>query len=100
MKKSRDKITRSHTTSIEAVKPFLQFAKSHPEITKISLGIIKPIKTSPSRRIKTTPEPACLLIHIRGVRAIQTIRFFTPNPSLLKKDVESFANMLGFEISK
>ena len=100
MKKSKDKITRSHTTSIEAVEPFLHFAKDHPEITKISLGIIKPIKTSQTKRIKTTPENACLLIQVRGVRAIQTIRFFAQNPSLLKKDIESFAYKLGFEISK
>jgi hypothetical protein len=100
VKKPKDKITRSHTTSIEAVGPFLQFAKSHPEITKISLGIIKPIKTSPAKRIKTTPEQACLLLQIRGVRAIQTIRFFTQNPIILKKDVESFAKTQGFEISK
>lgn len=100
MKKPKDKITRSHTTSIEAVEPFLEFAKSHPEITKISLGIIKSIKTSNTKRIKTTPEQACLLINIRGVRAIQTIRFFCPNPPSLKKDVESFAYTKGFEISK
>jgi hypothetical protein len=100
MKKPKDKITRSHTTSIEVVKPFLDFAKSHPEITKISLGIIKPIKTSPIKRIKTTPEQACLLIQIRGIRAIQTIRFYTQNPHILKKDIESFARTMDFEISK
>jgi hypothetical protein len=100
MKKPKDKITRSHTTSIEAVKPFLDFAKSHPEITKISLGIIKPIKTSHTKRIKTIPEPACLLVQIRGVRAIQTIRFFTKDPNVLKKDIDSFAYTSGFEISK
>ncbi len=100
MKKPKDKITRSHTTSIEAVEPFLEFAKSHPEITKISLGIIKPIKTSQTKRLKTTPEQACLLLNIRGVRAIQTIRFFTPNPVTLKKIIDSFAKKLGFEISK
>lgn len=100
MKKPKDKITRSHTTSIEAVAPFLEFAKSHPEITKISLGIIKPIKTSATKRLKATPEQACLLLQIRGVRAIQTIRFFTSHPPTLKKIIESFAKTLDFEISK
>ena len=98
MKKPKDKITRSHTTSIEAVEPFLAFAKSHPEITKISLGIIKPIKTSATKRLKSTPELACLVLNIRGIRAIQTIRFYTQDPKQLKKEIEIFAKKINFEI--
>ena len=100
MKKPKDKITRSHTTSIDAVAPFLDFAKSHPEITKISLGIIKPIKTTQIKRIKTIPEQACLCIQIRGIKAIQTIRFYTKDPIILKKEIDSFAKSLNFEIRK
>jgi hypothetical protein len=100
MKRPKDKITRSHTTSIEAVQPFLTFARSHPKITKISLGIIKPIKTSASKRLKLNPEPACLVLNIRGIRAIQTIRFYTQDPIQLKKEIETYAKTLNFEIVK
>lgn len=98
MKKSKDKITRSHTTSIDAVKPFLDFAKSHSEISKISLGIIKPIKTSTTKRIKCISEDACLFVKVRGNRAIQEIRFFTKDIHQFEKEFKKYAKSIGFDL--
>ena len=100
MKKSRNKVTRSHSTSIEAVEPFLVLAKKSKDITKISLGIIKPIKTAPQKRIKCTLEQACVLTQIRGNRAIQEIRFFTNQLQQFKTELETIARDLGYEVSR
>ena len=100
MKKSRNKVTRSHSTSIEAVEPFLVLAKKSKDITKISLGIIKPIKTVQQKRIKCTVEQACILLQIRGNRAIQEIRLFTKQLEHFKVEIETIARDLGYEVSK
>jgi hypothetical protein len=100
MKKTRNKVTRSHSTSIEATEPFLVFAKNHNDITKISLGIIKPIKTVQQKRIKCTLEQACILLQIRGNRAIQEIRFFTDKLQQLKSELETLARNNDYEVSK
>lgn len=100
MKKSRTKITRSHSTSIEATEPFILFARQHKDITKISLGIIKPIKTVQQRRVKCTLEKACILLQIRGNRAIQEIRLFTKELEQLREELEILAMNLGYEVSK
>ena len=100
VKKARNKITRSHSTSIQAVDTFLILAKKDKDISKISLGIIKPIKTASQKRIKCTLENACVRVQVRGNSAIQEIRFFTTKLEEFKSKLEIHAFKQGFEVSK
>lgn len=99
MKKSGGKFTRSHTTVIEAAEKVVDFGSKHPLITKISLGLIKPIKASTEYRAKCVVFPACILVHVRGKKAIQEIRFFSSNNLIVEKDIKKFLSTQNFIIT-
>lgn len=102
MKQSGGKCTLSHTTYIESAKDLIKFANKSPLVTKISLGIIKGLPHSKggiTKRIKCIREHACLLIKIRGNRAVQEIRFFSDKIQTLEKELILFAQEAGFKIS-
>jgi hypothetical protein len=80
MKRAGKKYTSTHTTIIEAAAPLTDFAYSNILVDKITLGLIKSLPGSKGgtvRRIKSTQEPACLFVKVRGNRAIQELRFFS-----------------------
>jgi hypothetical protein len=102
MKRTGKKCTSSHTTVIESSAEIVDFGNSCELVKKITLGIIKPIPHSrggPLKRIKCIQEAACLLLKIRGNRAIQEIRLFSDDIKSLEKKVCEYAKSIGFEIS-
>ncbi len=99
MKKTK-KITSSHSTYIEAALGFITLAQKDTSVTKISVGIIKVVKTSTDRRIKCNEEDACLVLKVRGNRAIQELRFYTQNHLELRRKVEKLAKDLSFKITQ
>ncbi len=101
MKLNGGKITKSHTTLIESAKPLIDFASKNALVSKISLGRITVIKGkgSSEKRIKRTEEKACLMVKIRGGRAIQEFRFFSTEVSELSKQLKTEAEKEGFSIS-
>ncbi len=74
------KITSSHTTVIDEAERIIKTAQELPEITKISLGIIKQIGTG-ERKILFTETPSGFLVKIRGGVTIQEIRVYTKDPA-------------------
>ncbi len=44
------KFTMRHTTIIESALPIVQMLKASPTVTKISLGVIKPVSRGQSRK--------------------------------------------------
>lgn len=102
MKRMGKKYTSTHTTIIDASASLVDFAHDHMLVTKITLGIIKPIPSSKGnliKRIKCAQEPACLFVKVRGNRAIQELRLFSSNVSQFEKEFKKFAHVQGFEVS-
>jgi len=88
-RKSRKKVTKSHSTSTDEGEIVIKAANKDPNVSKISLGVIKSgLRTAP-RRIKiSTLNPKTLLIKIRGVINVMTIRIYTSDLEATTKLIE------------
>lgn len=74
------KITSSHTTIIDAAETVIYAAQSLPEVSKISLGIIRQIGTG-KRKIEFKEISTGFLVRVRGGVTIQELRIFTSKPA-------------------
>ena len=76
---SGGKVNRSHSTAIDAAIPIVRAAQKFPEVSKISLGIIKQIgKGLPN--LKFTPINGGIKLVIRGSVCLQEIFVYTHDP--------------------
>ena len=80
------KLTRSHTTVIEAAIPAVTAAKESPSVTKIVIGVIKPTKTG-QIHIKFTPIQAGLRMQVRGNSAVQIFFIYTDRPDDVMREI-------------
>lgn len=71
------KISRSHTTIIDAAKKVVLKAEKLPEVNKISLGKITAGLPVGSHRIKCIPITGGLRAEIRGTSSKQQIYIYT-----------------------
>lgn len=86
---SGGKYTANHTTVIQAASRPAQAAASLACVSKISLGLIKTLKSGPPA-IKFIDEgPGCLLAKVRGPRAIQEVRIYTTNKGEVQAAMEA-----------
>jgi hypothetical protein len=70
------KITRSHTSIIDAAKPLIKAGEKTSLVSKMSLGIIKHIGTGkPS--LKFHPITGGVKVVVRGNTTIQELYFYT-----------------------
>ena len=83
------KLTRSHTSLIEAAEDVIKRATEMSEVSKISLGVIKQISVS-RPRIKFLPMTGGVRAIIRGNASIQEIFIYTSNP---KDTVKTLTNL-------
>ena len=82
------KFSRSHATKIDDADPLLKVAKKHPDVTKISLSKIDPLRSG-KPHLRITNIPVGLKLQIRGRNAVQIIFIFTPYPSRVKVAIQS-----------
>jgi len=82
------KITRSHTTVIEAAIPAVDAAKASAHVSKIVIGIIKPTKSG-QPHIKFTPIQAGLRMQVRGNTAVQIFYVYTDRPDEVEREIEA-----------
>ena len=73
------KITRNHTTLIDAAVPVVEFLQKRSEVSKISLGLIKVIGKGP-QNIKFHPVTGGWRLVIRGNISLQEVVVYTSNP--------------------
>lgn len=74
---SGGKFTSSHTTVTESAVGPARSAALLPCVSKVSLGLIKTLRSGPPA-IKFLDEgPGCVLAKIRGPRTIQEVRVYT-----------------------
>jgi hypothetical protein len=86
------KITRAHSTYIEAAEMLLNYLNNEPLVKKIVLGRIA-IKYRSSKSItpvKINTEKGCLLLKINSKNSNQEIRVYSENIDDLKKKLEKF----------
>ena len=80
------KLTRSHTTVIEAAIPAVSAAKESPHVSKIVVGVIKPTKTG-QPHIKFTSIQAGLRMQVRGNSAVQIFFVYTDRPDDVMQEI-------------
>jgi hypothetical protein len=80
------KITKSHTTIIDAAVSLVERAEKLPEVTKISLGEIKIIGKGKAN-VKFLPIPAGLKAVVRGNISKQEIFIYSSDPEKTKNDL-------------
>ena len=88
------KFNMRHTTIIESALPFVQMLKASPAVTKISIGVIKPVSSGQSRNggshhIKALVLSTAVRFSFRGGSSVQQFHVFGP-------DLHSIAS-LGIE---
>ena len=80
------KLTRSHTTLIDAAVPVVDFLQDHAGVTKISLGLIKVIGKGP-KSLKFHPVTGGWKLVIRGTVSLQELVAYTPDPGQLRSEI-------------
>lgn len=88
-RKSATKLTRSHTSIIDAAQAVVVAAQKHPEVDKISLGIIKQIGHTGGSRLKCQEISVGLLCSVRGSTTIQQLIIFTKNPAAVAEVLQN-----------
>jgi hypothetical protein len=73
------KVTRSHTTVIEAAIGAVNAAKASEHVSKIVIGVIEPTKKG-KPHIKFSPVQAGLRMRVRGNTAVQSFFVYTNRP--------------------
>ena len=74
------KFSGRHTTVIEAAIPIVDTAKKLPQVSKIVLSEIVPIRSGPMR-LRFAPVPAGLRMVVRGPSAQQLFFVYTSDPT-------------------
>jgi hypothetical protein len=87
-KATHKKITRSHTSAIEKADEVVSLIQKLPEVTKISLGIIKHIGVG-KPAVKFHPITGGFKAVIRGNISIQEIFVYTKDEMGVQKKIKS-----------
>lgn len=77
------RVSRQHSTVIEAAQPLVLFLRKLPEVTKIALGRLDVHLPSTEWRVKTTEISGGLRLQVRGTNSIQQIMVYTSEPALI-----------------
>jgi hypothetical protein len=78
------KITRSHSTAIEAAEPVIRAAERQSEVTKIALHKITTGIRNGQYGLKFAPINGGLKVTVRGPRSLQEIFVYTKDPERTK----------------
>ena len=81
------KLTRSHTTLIDAAVPVVDLLQDRPEVSKISLGLIKNIGKG-STGLKFHVAVGGWRVVVRGSTSLQEIVVYTSDPARTKFELE------------
>jgi hypothetical protein len=77
MKYAGKRIAKSHSTAIDAAKPFIKEALRRPEVTKVSLGPIKQKKRQGAVNIKMVDIDHGLKCTVTGNASVQVLYVYT-----------------------
>lgn len=80
------KFNGKHSTVIPDAVVAIEAAKACQYVSKISLGVINPVRPS-QRHLKFTPVSGGLKMQIRGIHAVQIIWVYTTEPDKVITEV-------------
>ena len=78
------KLTRSHTTLIDAAVPLVDYLQGCADVSKISLGIIKSLGKG-STGLKFHPVTGGWKVTVRGNTSLQEIVVYTTDPERVRR---------------
>jgi hypothetical protein len=81
------KLTRSHTTLIDAAVPVVDHLQQRPEVSKISLGLIKSLGKGKAG-LKFHEVVGGWRIVVRGNTSLQDLVVYTTDPARTKFELE------------
>ena len=82
------KFNGKHSTVIATAIPMVEAAKVCQHVTKIALGIIKPIGAG-RPHLKFTPMSGGLKMQVRGANAVQIFWLYTTQPDETVAEIEA-----------
>ena len=86
MSKVNKKITSSHTTLTDLAREVVETTHHMPEVSKISIGIIKTTTSKGGKRgIKFLPITGGLKAIVRGSGSVQELYIYTKNPKVTEQ---------------
>lgn len=91
------KLSRRHTTVIDAAKSVVAAARALDCVSKVSLGLIRQVMGNPvAQRLKIEEITAGLKIVVRGPKTIQELFVYTADPQATRQVLEQhFASKKG-----
>lgn len=86
------KFSSPHSTYIDQAKKLLKFLDKNPNVSKISLGIIRPKKSASKSftKPKATLASNHILIKVSSKLAVQEIRIYGKNLEQVLKEINDF----------
>jgi len=88
------KLTRSHTTLIDAAAPLVDFLQDHNDVSKISLGLIKNVgKGQPGLKFHAVTGGWKLVV--RGNVSLQEIVVYTGRPEAVRSELLNLEDLAG-----
>lgn len=91
--KTNGKMTSSHTTATDAAIVVINAAHAISDVTKISIGIIKPVRGA-QRRLKFKPITGGTLAVVGGNGAVQEIYIYTTNVPATQEQISKTFNQI------
>ena len=92
----KSKVSPSHSARIEIVEKIYRALQSEPEITKFSMGPIKPAGNG-QIRIKIGDDTGAIKITARGQTAVQIFRIYSKNIEKTKQDIRNLVTKFGWQ---
>jgi len=83
------KFSKRHTTAVKAASKLGKFLARQPQVSKVVVGSIKPIRVGP-KRLKIQPVEAGLKLTVRDTSARQTIYAYIGDPEGITEKIEAF----------
>lgn len=80
---------KGHTTVIDDAVPVIRWAGKHPLVKRVSVGVILPFKST-TRRVRTKPVPAGVMVTVHGSDALQKLVFYTSDPAALTNEMANY----------
>ena len=80
------KFSGKHSTVIDTAIPVVEAARDCDHVTKVALGIIKPVRPS-KPHIKFTATKGGLKVQVRGANAVQIFWLYTTEPDSVIEEI-------------
>lgn len=93
-------VTPKHSTATDAVQKIYDRLINHPNVKRMSFGVISPCKTvRGNRRVKILREEGALLFKVRDISSVQELRLYVSDGDEILNELKMELIKLGFEVA-